>query len=35
MRVNEAVRQRIIELCQMHHITLNKLSTFAGSRSPP
>ena len=30
MRVNEAVRLRIMELCQMHHITLNKLSTVCG-----
>ena len=30
MRVNEAVRMRILELCQTHHITLNKLSTICG-----
>lgn len=30
MRVNEAVKLRIIELCQEHHITLNKLSTICG-----
>ncbi len=30
MRVNEAVKQRIIELCQENHITLNKLSTICG-----
>ena len=30
MRVNEAVKLRIIELCQKNHITLNKLSTICG-----
>ncbi len=30
MRVNEAVKQRIIELCQENHITLNKLSNICG-----
>ncbi len=30
MRVGEAVRARIIELCRMHGITLNKLSTVCG-----
>ncbi|MBR2927477.1 MAG: helix-turn-helix transcriptional regulator [Clostridia bacterium] len=30
MRVNEAVRLRIMELCQQHGITLNKLSTICG-----
>lgn len=30
MRVNEAVKLRIIELCQGHRITLNKLSTICG-----
>ena len=30
MRVNEAVRLRIMELCGEHHITLNKLSTICG-----
>lgn len=30
MRVNEAVKLRITELCHMHHITLNKLSTLCG-----
>ena len=30
MRVNEAVKQRILELCKEHHITLNKLSTICG-----
>jgi len=30
MRVNEAVKLRIVELCQTHHITLNKLSTICG-----
>lgn len=30
MRVNDAVKLRIIELCQEHHITLNKLSTICG-----
>ena len=30
MRVNEAVKQRIFELCKEHHITLNKLSTICG-----
>ena len=30
MRVNEAVKLRIIELCQKSHITLNKLSTICG-----
>ena len=27
MRVNEAVKMRILELCKQHNITLNKLST--------
>ena len=30
MRVNEAVKMRILELCREHHITLNKLSTICG-----
>ena len=30
MRVNEAVKLRIVELCQAHRITLNKLSTICG-----
>lgn len=30
MRVSEAVKLRIIELCQENHITLNKLSTICG-----
>lgn len=30
MRVNEAVKTRILELCQQNHITLNKLSTLCG-----
>ena len=30
MRVNDAVRLRILELCQQNHITLNKLSTICG-----
>ena len=30
MRVNEAVKLRIWELCQQNHITLNKLSTICG-----
>ena len=30
MRVNEAVRLRILELCQQNNITLNKLSTICG-----
>ena len=30
MRVNEAVKMRITELCQENHITLNKLSTICG-----
>ena len=30
MRVGEAVRFRILELCQEHNITLNKLSTICG-----
>ena len=30
MRVNEAVKQRIFELCKENHITLNKLSTICG-----
>ena len=30
MRVNEAVRLRILELCQQNDITLNKLSTICG-----
>ena len=30
MRVNEAVKMRILELCQQNNITLNKLSTICG-----
>ena len=30
MRVGEAVKLRILELCRMHNITLNKLSTISG-----
>ena len=30
MRVGEAVRFRILELCRAHDITLNKLSTICG-----
>ena len=30
MRVSEAVRLRIMELCREHQITLNKLSTICG-----
>ena len=30
MRVNEAVKKRILELCQQNNITLNKLSTICG-----
>lgn len=30
MRVNEAVRLRILNLCQQNDITLNKLSTICG-----
>ena len=30
MRINEAVKLRILELCQQNHITLNKLSTICG-----
>lgn len=30
MRVGEAVRLRILELCSEHNITLNKLSTICG-----
>ena len=30
MRVNEAIRLRILELCRQNHITLNKLSTICG-----
>lgn len=30
MRINEAVKTRILELCQQNHITLNKLSTICG-----
>jgi DNA-binding Xre family transcriptional regulator len=30
MRVNEAVRLRILELCRQNDITLNKLSTICG-----
>ena len=30
MRVNEAVKMRILELCKQHNITLNKLSTICG-----
>ena len=30
MNIGEAVRLRIIELCENHNITLNKLSTVCG-----
>lgn len=30
MRISEAVRLRILELCQQNHITLNRLSTICG-----
>ena len=30
MRVGEAVRLRILELCKSHDITLNKLATISG-----
>ena len=30
MRVNEAVKARILDLCQQNNITLNKLSTICG-----
>lgn len=30
MRVNEAVKLRILNLCQQNNITLNKLSTISG-----
>ena len=30
MRISEAVKLRILELCQQNHITLNKLSTICG-----
>ena len=30
MRVGEAVRLRILELCRQNHITLNKLSIICG-----
>ena len=30
MRVNDAVRLRILELCRQNDITLNKLSTICG-----
>ena len=30
MRVNEAVKLRILDLCQQSNITLNKLSTICG-----
>ena len=30
MRVSEATRLRILELCGQNHITLNKLSTICG-----
>ena len=30
MRVNEAVKLRILELCKQKNITLNKLSTICG-----
>lgn len=30
MRISEAVKLRILELCRQRHITLNKLSTVCG-----
>lgn len=30
MKIGEAVRQRILELCRQHSITVNRLSTICG-----
>lgn len=30
MRIGEAVKQRIIDLCEQHNITVNKLATISG-----
>ena len=30
MKISEAVKLRILELCHLHNITLNKLSTICG-----
>lgn len=30
MRISEAVKLRILDLCQQNHITLNKLATICG-----
>ncbi|WP_353939356.1 helix-turn-helix transcriptional regulator [uncultured Coprobacter sp.] len=30
MRVGEAVKERILELCEERHITINKLGTISG-----
>ena len=30
MRIGEAVKQRIIDLCEQHNITINKLATISG-----
>ncbi|MBQ3528167.1 MAG: helix-turn-helix transcriptional regulator [Clostridia bacterium] len=30
MRIGEAIKQRIIDLCNQHNITINKLATISG-----
>ena len=30
MNIGEAVKERILELCREHHITVNRLSTMCG-----
>jgi transcriptional regulator with XRE-family HTH domain len=30
LRIGEAVKQRIIDLCEQHNITVNKLATISG-----
>ena len=30
MRIGEAVKHRIIDLCEQHNITINKLATISG-----
>ena len=30
MTIGEAVKERLLELCDQHHITINRLSTISG-----
>lgn len=30
MTISEAVRKRLLELCEQHHVTINRLATISG-----